>query len=178
MVTRTKGSLSELKKQLESVYPIKANIIGAGSAKNMLGALTGFWLALKSLKAVTAGLEAGADYMEEVKKRGRLGALDSGVWSEAEGAPEQVLTTFMVHVAERQETVIECFGACRVKEAYSAEEGPATQRKAKVMMTFNALGVIKERGRGRNAGRRARGKGELARALWKQLRDLQNAQQK
>ena len=34
MVTGSKGSLLELKKQLESVYPIKANIIRAGSAKN------------------------------------------------------------------------------------------------------------------------------------------------
>ena len=31
----TKGSLLELKKQLESVYPIKASIIGAGSTKSI-----------------------------------------------------------------------------------------------------------------------------------------------
>ena len=35
------------------------------------GALTDFWLAPKSLQAVKAGMEAGADYMEEVNKRGR-----------------------------------------------------------------------------------------------------------
>ena len=35
VVTGTKGSLLELKKQLESVYPIKASIIGAGSTKSI-----------------------------------------------------------------------------------------------------------------------------------------------
>ena len=35
VVTGTKESLLELKKQLESVYPIKASIIGAGSAKSI-----------------------------------------------------------------------------------------------------------------------------------------------
>ena len=35
VVTGTKGSLSELKMQLESVYPIKAIIIGAGSTKSI-----------------------------------------------------------------------------------------------------------------------------------------------
>ena len=34
-VTRTKGSLLEPKKQLESVYPTKASIIGARWAKNI-----------------------------------------------------------------------------------------------------------------------------------------------
>ena len=34
--TGTKGSLLELKKQLESVYPIKASIIGAGSTKSII----------------------------------------------------------------------------------------------------------------------------------------------
>ena len=38
MVIGTKGSLLELKKQLESVHPIKASIIGAGSAKEYHGA--------------------------------------------------------------------------------------------------------------------------------------------
>ena len=33
VVTGTKESLLELKKRLESAYPIKANIIGAGPAK-------------------------------------------------------------------------------------------------------------------------------------------------
>ena len=35
VVTGSKGSLLELKKWLESVYPIQASIIGAGSAKSM-----------------------------------------------------------------------------------------------------------------------------------------------
>ena len=35
VVTGTKGSLLELKKQLGSVYPIKASIIGAGSTKSI-----------------------------------------------------------------------------------------------------------------------------------------------
>ena len=35
MVTGTKESLLELNKQLESVYPTKASIIGAGSTKGM-----------------------------------------------------------------------------------------------------------------------------------------------
>ena len=35
MVTGTKGSLLQLKRQLESVYPIKASIIGAGSEKSI-----------------------------------------------------------------------------------------------------------------------------------------------
>ena len=35
VVTGTKRSLLELKKQLESVYPIKASIIGAGSTKSI-----------------------------------------------------------------------------------------------------------------------------------------------
>ena len=35
MATGTKGSLLELKKQLESVYPIIASVIGAGSAKSI-----------------------------------------------------------------------------------------------------------------------------------------------
>ena len=35
MVAGSKESLLELKKQLESVYPIKASIIGAGSAKSI-----------------------------------------------------------------------------------------------------------------------------------------------
>ena len=97
--------------------------------------------ALKSLKAVTAGLEAGVDNMEEGRGHG-LGApythvaaaFMEALAAEAEGALKHVLTTFMAHVAERQETVIECFGAFR--------ELPATQRKAKVTTTFNALGVI------------------------------------
>ena len=114
--------------------------------RELAGALTDFWLAPKSLTAMTAGVEAGADYMEEVKKGGRrhgLGApcTHEALTAKAEGTPKQVLTTFMAHVAERQETVIECFGAFRVKEAYSAEETPATQRKAKVTMTFNARGA-------------------------------------
>ena len=57
-----------------------------------------------------AGTEAGADYMEEVKKRGRghgRGAPYTHVAApfvealavEAEGAPKQVLTTFMALVA-------------------------------------------------------------------------------
>ena len=57
-----------------------------------------------------------------------------------------MLTTFTAHVAERQATVIECFGAFRVKETYSADEPPAAQRKAKVTMTFDATGVIKIQG--------------------------------
>ena len=52
----------------------------------------------------------------------------------------------MAHVAERKETVIECFGAFRVKDACSAEEVPATQRKAKATMMFNAAGVIRSEG--------------------------------
>ena len=74
------------------------------------------------------------------------GAFVEALTTEAGGAPKQVLTTCMAHVAERQETVIDCFGAFRVKEAYSAEEMPATQGKAKVTMTFNAPGVIKSDG--------------------------------
>ena len=35
VVTGSKGSLLELKKQLESVYPIKASIIGAGATKSI-----------------------------------------------------------------------------------------------------------------------------------------------
>ena len=35
VVTGTKESLLELKKQLESVYPIKASIVGAGSTKSI-----------------------------------------------------------------------------------------------------------------------------------------------
>ena len=35
VVTGTKGSLPELKKQLESVYPIKATTIGTGSTKSI-----------------------------------------------------------------------------------------------------------------------------------------------
>ena len=35
VVTGTKGSLLELKKQLESVYPSKASIIGPGSTKSI-----------------------------------------------------------------------------------------------------------------------------------------------
>ena len=96
--------------------------------RELAGALTDFWLAPKSLKAVKAGLEAGADYMEEVKKRGRRHGLGApythvaaafveALTAEAEGQPKQVLTTFMAHVAARQETVTECFGAFRVKEA-------------------------------------------------------------
>ena len=96
--------------------------------RELAGALTDFWLAPKSLKAVKAGLEAGADYMEEVKKRGRRHWLGSpythvaaafveALTAEVEGQPKQVLTTFMVLVAARQETVTECFGAFRVKEA-------------------------------------------------------------
>ena len=40
----------------------------------------------------------------------------------------------------------ECFGAFRVKEAYSVDETPAAQRKAKVTMAFNAPGVLKNKG--------------------------------
>ena len=35
VVTGTKGSLLDLKKQLESVYPFKASIIGAGSTQSI-----------------------------------------------------------------------------------------------------------------------------------------------
>ena len=35
VVTGTKGSLLQLKRQLESVYPIKASIIGSGSEKRI-----------------------------------------------------------------------------------------------------------------------------------------------
>ena len=118
--------------------------------RELAGALTDFWLAPKTLQAVKAGMEALADYMEEVRKRERghgLGAPYAHVAAafveafavEAEGAPKQVLTTITALVAARQETVTECFGAFRVKEAYSAEETPAAQRKAKVTMAFNAL---------------------------------------
>ena len=87
--------------------------------------------------------------------------------------------------------------------AYSAEETPPAQRKAKVTMTFNALGVLKnERGgaamqedrlevrdvrraiaqplkaKGAQKGEGAGPKTELARSVEKQLRDLQSAQQK
>ena len=51
-------------------------------------------------------------------------------------------------VAERQETVPECVGAFGVKEAYAADETPAAQRKAKVTMAFNALGALKNEGKG------------------------------
>ena len=57
-----------------------------------------------------------------------------------------MLTTFMAFVAARQETVTACFGAIRVKEAYSADETP--QCKAKVTMAFNALGALKNEGKG------------------------------
>ena len=126
--------------------------------RELAGALTDFWLAPKSLRAVVAGLVAGADCMEEVKKREqgrRLGApythvaaaLVETLTADAEGAPWRM--------AERQET----FCAFRVKEAYSAEEVPATKRKAKVTMTFKRARGDQERGRGRNGGRRARGMG-------------------
>ena len=66
------------------------------------------------------GMEARTGYMEEVKKRERghgLGAPCTHVAAafvealtvEAEGAPKQVLTTFMALVAVRHETVTECF---------------------------------------------------------------------
>ena len=96
-----------------------------------------------------------------------------------------------------------CFGAFRVKEAYSADETPAAHRKVKVTMTFNALGMLKKEGGGaamqeeglevRDVRRaiaqtlKAKGaewrvgagpKTELARSVEKQLRDLQSAQQK
>ena len=38
--------------------------------RELASAHTEFWLAPKTLNAVKAGLEAGADYMEEIKKRG------------------------------------------------------------------------------------------------------------
>ena len=60
-------------------------------------ALTDFWLAPKTLQAVKAGMEAGADYVEALAV-------------EAEGAPKQELTTFMALVAAKQGTVTECFG--------------------------------------------------------------------
>ena len=174
--------------------------------RELAGALTDFWLAPKSLHA----MEAGADYMEEVKKRGRghgLGApythvaaaLVEALAAEAEGAPKQTLTTFMELVAVRQETVTECFGGFRVKEAHSADETPAAQRKVKVMVTFNALGVLgvpemQEKGievrdvrraiaqtlkaKGAELGVGAGPKTELARSVEKQLRDLLSAQQK
>ena len=96
--------------------------------RELADTLTDLWLAPKSLKAVKAGLEAGANYMDEVKKRGRghgpgapythvAAAFVEALAAEAEGQPKQVLTTFMAHVAARQETVTECFGAFRVKEA-------------------------------------------------------------
>ena len=105
----------------------------------------------------------------------------------------------MAHVAEWQETVIECFGAHRVKEAYSAEKVPATQRKAKVKMTFNTPWVIKSEGGAvmldeglkvrdvrraiaqtlkANGAEWEQDRRGLARAVEKQLRDLQIAQQK
>ena len=82
--------------------------------RELAGALTDFWLAFKTLQAVKAGMEAVADYMEEVKKSGRvhgLGAPNTHVAAafvealavEAEGAPKQVLTTFMTLAAARQE---------------------------------------------------------------------------
>ena len=85
-----------------------------------------------------------------------------------------MLTTFMALVAVRQETVTECFGAFRVKEAYSAEETPAAQRKAKVTMTLNAPGVLKNQGGGaamQEEGLEVRDVTELARSVEKQLRD-------
>ena len=64
--------------------------------RELAGAFTDFWLALKSLKAVTAGVEAGADYMEEVEKRGRGTGWEhrTRTWqrrsltAEAQGAPK------------------------------------------------------------------------------------------
>ena len=152
--------------------------------------------------------------MEEVKKRGRGHGLGvpythvaavfvEALTTEAEGKPKQVLTTFMAHVAARQDTVTECFGAFRVKEAYSADETPGAQREAKVTMSFNPLGLIKSEGgdagmldeglevrdvrralaqtmkvKGEEKGVGAGPKTELARTVEKQLRDLQTAQQK
>ena len=127
--------------------------------RELAGALRDFGLAPRTLHAVKVGMEAGAGCMEEVRKRGRghrLGAPYTHVAAafvealavEAEGAPKQALTTFMALVAARQETVTECFGAFRVKEAYSTDETPAAQRKAKVTMAFNALGVLKNEGGG------------------------------
>ena len=171
-------------------------------------------LSLKHDWEIREEMEAGADLMEEVKKRGRghgLGAPHTHVAAvfvealavEAEGAPEQVLTTFMALVAARQEAVTECFGAFMVEEAYSADETPAAQRKAKVTVAFNALGVIKNGGGGaatqdegievrdvrRAIAQTPKAKGaetevgagpraELVRSVEKQLRDLQSAHQK
>ena len=43
--------------------------------RELAQALTDFWFAPNSLQAVKSGMEAGADYMEEVKNRGHgLGA--------------------------------------------------------------------------------------------------------
>ena len=81
--------------------------------RELAGTLTDFWLTPKTLQAVTAGMEAGAHYMEEVKKRGRghglrapythvAAALVEALAVEAEGAPKQVLTTFMALAAARR----------------------------------------------------------------------------
>ena len=86
-----------------------------------------------------------------------------------------------------------------MKEAYSADETPTAQRKAKVTMAFNALGVLKNEGgsaamqeeglevrdvrraiaqtlkaKGAETGVGAGPRTELARSVEKQLRDLQS----
>ena len=131
--------IDESDRQISSLIRGYAGKVDRRTGKAELKARPGhardFWLA----STVTAGLEAeghglGAPYTHVAA------AFVEARTAEAEGALKQVLTTFMAHVAERQETVIECFGAFRVKKADSAEEPPAAQRRAKVTMTFNALG--------------------------------------
>ena len=83
--------------------------------RELAGAPGGFWLGPKTLQAVKAGMEAGADNTEEAKKRGRGHGLRvpcthvaatfvEALAVEAEGAPKQVPTTFMALVAARQDS--------------------------------------------------------------------------
>ena len=107
----------------------------------------------------------------------------------------------MAHVAERQETVIELWSV-QGQGGLLSRGTLATKRKAKVTMTFTAFGVIKSVGgaimldeglesrdvrraiaqplkaKGAEKGVGAGPEKELARVVEKQLRDLQNAQQK
>ena len=111
--------------------------------RELAGALTDFWLAPKSLKAVTAGLEAGADHVEEVKKRGR---------GHGRGAP-------YTHVAAAFVDSLTAETEGRGQGGLLSRENAGNPAQGQGGDDIQRAGGDQERGRGRNAGQRARGKG-------------------
>ena len=134
--------------------------------RELAGALTDFWLAHNTLQAVKAGMEAGADYMEEVKKRAgsathaRGGGVRGGTRSRGRGGAQA--SADVIHGARSGEAG----NSDRVLWSVQGERGtlggrnPSSEVQGEGDDGVRRAWGAQERGRERGtAERRARGKG-------------------